>query len=905
MLYGRDKELAVLATMVERARSGHGAAVVVRGEPGIGKSALLRDFASRVSGVRVLRAAGVEPESDIGYATLHQLLLPVLDRADRLPAPQSAALEVVFGLAAGSEPDRFLVGLATLSLLSELAGEHPVVCVVDDIHWSDRLSKDVLRFVARRIDTEPIVLVLASRTNERPPLGLPGVLDMPLHGLDREAAKRLLAERTDIRLSTDRQDAIVDATAGNPLALLELPSAVVRDGASVSRQVILSDGLRAAFLTRVRRHTRPIQRLLLLIAAAGHLRREVLTHAAAEFDAASVEELDVLDDLVETGAERIALRHPLILSAVYQSATTSDRRDAHRALAAAMHTVTGESDRSVWHLGQATDGPDDEVAEQLDRMARKVVRTSSATAAALFARAGELSTEGPHRLRRCFESALAHWNSGDADHARSMLEFLDRQEQLDGTLRRDIAWLRASMELHTGIPADVVVMLRSPIAEALENSPRQAIPLLMLFGEAGFHANQFTAWSQLVDVAERVPASGSDMHDALLGLFRGVCRVWRGEPDGLSPEDKDIVETLTDPAMLCWAGGMMWSLGERERGRHLNRMAVLHARRTGAVSLLVWALEREALGNIVGGEFRAAETSAQEGCQLAEEIGQTNASVCHRSLLALLAAFRGHEQRARDLAHEVLAEATPRRLAFVIATARRALAVLDLAAGHPGAALANLLPGADPVHPGVVQVYIPDLVEAAVKAGRPDVATRSLKPLARWAESVNSPETNALVARCRALLAEPDTAEGEFRRALVLHERGDQPMEYARTQLLFGEYLRRQRRRAQARVPLRAAYDTFRSLGAMGWAERACSELRAAGENVEPVSVAIRTDVLTPQEIRIVTAVVEGATNREIAAQMFLSTRTIDYHLRKIFTKLGVRSRHELIRITLTEFGHH
>ncbi len=900
VLVGREKELAAVAALLEQARAGQGAAVIVHGEPGIGKSVLLDSLASEAAGVRVLRATSVPQESEFGYATLHQLLLPVLGEVDRLPEPLAAALRVVFGLAAGSAPDRFLVGLATLSLLSDLAGDRPLLCSVDDVHWTDRPSMGVLEFVARRLDTEPIVLVLASRTDERPPLAVPGALDLPLHALDREAAGRLLLERTGSRLSSAERDVVLDATAGNPLAIIELPAEVIRDGVPPSTPLLLADRLRAAFRARVEQLTRPRQRLLLLIATAGHLRRAVLARAADEFGSAAGE-LDALDEfVVETDAATIAFRHPLICSAVYHGATASDRRDAHRALAAAMGTAADEIERRAWHLGQSVDGPDEELAEQLERAADGAARVSSATSAALFARAGELSTDGPRRSRRFYRSAAAWWNAGDLDRVGRMLELIDREGRVGESIHRDVTWLRASMELHTGMPADAVAMLRPLIPAVLESQPRQAIPLLMLFGEAGYHANMPTASSEIVEIVEQLPLTGTDGHDALLRLFRGAFRVRAGKPDGLAPADKEIVAGLTDPALLCWASGILWGLGDRELGRQLNRAAVRNARRVGAAGLVVWALERVVSDDIAGGRFRSAEASAEEGYRLAEEIGQSNASCWHRSALALAAALRGQEQRARDLAYEVLAEAVPRRLVDIILTARRALGLLDLAAGRADAALANLQPPGDFDHPGMLLVQTPDLIEAAVQAGKTELAVRALEPLARRSASAHSPELCAVAARCQALLAGPAAAD-EFRRALALHERGDQPMEFARTQLLFGEYLRRRRRKAEARLPLRAAFETFRSLGATAWAERARRELRAAGEMVESTPESILTDKLTPQEIRIVEAVAAGLTNREIAAQMFLSARTVDYHLRKIFDKLKMRSRGELIRAALTE----
>ncbi|WP_280273293.1 AAA family ATPase, partial [Nocardia wallacei] len=496
-----------MTDLLHRARTGRGAVVNLTGEPGIGKTALLDEFAAEASGAWVLRASSVETEREFGYATLHQLLLPVLDRIDRLPTPQSAALRVVFGLAAGPTPERFVVGLAALSLLSDLASEQPVVCSVDDVHWTDRPSAGVLEFVGRRLDTEPIVVVLASRTGERSAVALSGALDMPLGALDRAAAARLLAERTGSHLSPAQQEVVLDATAGNPLAIIELPGDALRPGVSSAAPVPMADTLRAAFLARVRRHPPPVQRLLLLIATAGQVRRGILSRAAAEFDAASVAELGLLDELVDTEAATVAFRHPLIRSAVYYDFTASDRREAHRALAVALQSTAMDAERSAWHLGQAVDGPDDAIAERLDQVGSGV-QVSSATSAALLARAAELSTPGPRRSRRYFRSATGWWNSGDSDKATLMLELIDQEGQPEESLRRDTVWLRSLMELHTGMPGDAVAMLRSLLPTMAEADPLRAVSLLMLFGEASFHANLPIEWAHVGAIAERLPMSG-------------------------------------------------------------------------------------------------------------------------------------------------------------------------------------------------------------------------------------------------------------------------------------------------------------------------------------------------------------------------------------------------------------
>ncbi|MEU4312187.1 AAA family ATPase [Nocardia sp. NPDC024068] len=900
-LYGRQKERDALAALMEGAQAGNGGFAVVHGEPGIGKSALLDDAARTAADMRVLHVTCVEWESDLGYATLHHLLKPALELLDRLPEPQAAALRVVFGLANGHTPDRFLVGLAALSLLSELAEDNPLLCIVDDAHWAADASINVLEFVARRLDTEPIALVLAARTHEGHRLEPTGAVNLPLAGLDRSSARRLLVEQVGTRLTPWQRDLVLDATAGNPLAIRELPATVV--GARVPpRPLPLVEELQQAFLRRVRCHSEPLQRLMLLIAADGHLRWDVLRRAASVFDAgleSASEGLGVLDDLVTVEGPAAVFRHPLIRSAVYHGATVADRRKAHRALAA---VVDDEDELRAWHLGQAAYGRDEDVARELDRAARRAARSSSATAAALLARAMEVGEPGLRRAQRRLESAEAWWHGGDFDRAKTMLEGIEPDSSL-GPLRLRTTLLRASLELHIGRPADALAMLRPILPSALEAGPHQSIPLLMRFWEAGFAANAADAWAELSSVVEQLALTGTGVSEILLGrLLRGTCRTLMGKEAGLEPGDLDAAEHLTDPSPAAWAAGMIWELGYRKRGRHLSRNAMRYARRLGTPVSLSWALWRVVIDDLASGRFRSAEAFAEEGRRLTEETGQRNASIAFRGAQVMLAALRGDDEPAHTLAGHVISDALTHGMVSIVVLVQRALGLLELSAARPEQALLHFQPPAGGSYLSVTVVNVPDLVEAAVQSNHADLATEPLALFTRWAQAAGTPELNALAARCRALLAPSGHAAADFRRALELHEQTDQPFETARTQLLFGRHLRRSRRKFEARAPLNAALETFQTLGAELWADRTREELRATGIRIQP-RAATSTVKLTPQEARIAEAVADGYTNRDIAAQMFLSTRTIDYHLRKMYQKAGVNSRAELTRVLLTEAG--
>jgi len=452
--------------------------------------------------------------------------------------------------------------------------------------------------------------------------------------------------------------------------------------------------------------------------------------------------------------------------------------------------------------------------------------------------------------------------------------------------------LRAQIELRTGDPADALRLLRPIVPEALAAGPATAIELLMLFGEASYHAADAQAWQQVTAAVEQLDLSGDEPDDALLRLARAVGRVRAGTPAGLGDHDLAIIEQLSDPGRLCWAGGMVWGIGDRARSRWLRRRAMDRAIALGAVGTLAWVLQFVVVDELAAGRLLAAAAHADEGHRHAVETGQPNLGSWFLGTLATVAALRGRDAETREFADQALAGAGGHNLVAAAALANRALGLLDLAAGRAQQAVTHLRSREG--HPGHTLATVPDFVEAAHRLDRPDLVTEPLARYTRWAEATGSPDLLALAARCAALGGEGDAT---FRRALELHP-ADQPVELARTHLLYGEYLRRERRRADAKIHLRAALTAFTHLDATVWADRARDELRATGETTaEPTPDAL--SALTPQELRIATAVAEGSTNREIAGQLFLSTRTVDYHLRKVFQKTGITSRTELVRLAV------
>lgn len=1019
---GRDGETALLDSLLRRAREGRGGGVVLHGEPGIGKTALLSYAEERATGFRLLRAVGVAPEADLPYATLHQLLLPALDAVDELPGPQAQALSVLFGRAHGTPPDPFLVGLSALSLLSLWAGEQPVLCVIDDAHWADQPTLKTVAFVARRLDNEPVVVALAARADEGHDTDLPALRRVPLMGLKPDAARALLAGR---RLSDGEQRRLLAVTGGNPLALLELAGREPHpEGAQ--QPPAMTEELQRSFLAKVMdRHAAELP-LLQLIAADGSGSVDTVERAAATLRIPS-EPLHraEIDELLTYDGTRLVFRHPLIRSAIYHSASVHRRAAIHRALAAAFD---GQADqhRRAWHLGQAAVGHDERAAAELERSAEHAaLRGGPAAAMSALSRAAELTADGPRRGRRLWGAALAAVQGGLTAAATDLLDRAVREPHLEEADRIALAAVRAIVAEFTGSTEDALELIRPWIPRALRVDRRLFTPTVAMYGDLGLRANRPETWADLAGWLAEVPLD--EPEDEVLRLLHRLSLTRTGHPlrppsTGRAPasgevapdlggagvhDGRDGFEAITDPATLTLAGGVARQLGEHELSRRLYREAGRLARAGGSLGGLAWNLEYQAADELARGRFGLAEAHAEEGCQFAADASQPNTACRNRGLLALCAALRGRPDAAR-LATEVLAEASGRKLCDAMAYARRALGLIELVAGRHGEAARHFESigdwTADPP-PDLAMGVLPDLVEALVRAGEnaraADATTRyekwtgytaRLEPTgtgpasaAAGAESAAPgagfvADVAALVARCRALVGADGDADGHYAEALRLHAMSDSPFECARTQLLRGEQLRRDRRRNEAQVHLREAADSFRRMGARAWAARAEGELRATGESTRPRASGElsrgRTDthtaharaaaettelaratadtararvsdgptpeetsgeatsadaargrvggevtrrgatgesrgaageygdalgMLTPQELRVSLAVAEGLTNREIAARLFLSPRTVDYHLRKVFQKAGIASRAELIRLVLAE----
>jgi DNA-binding CsgD family transcriptional regulator len=897
-LYGREAEIGELERLVAGARAGHGGALVVHGEPGVGKTALLEHVlggpAGRVPGARNLYAGGVEFEMELAYAALHQLCLPLLDRLDRLPEPQRTALEVAFGHGSGRAPDRFGVALAVLGLLSEAAGDGPLICVVDDAQWLDRASAQALAFVARRIEAEPIAMAFGLRERGGVPEldGLPG---LHLTGLSDAPSRALLASGVHAPLDDRVRERILAEADGNPLALLELPRgmgpAQLAGGFGLPTPAPLSSRIERSFHERVAQLPAST-RLLLLLAAA-----EPLGDAGRLWRAADLLGIDAdagapaeAAGLIELGG-RSRFRHPLVRAAVYLAASPADRRRAHRALAEVTDPVA-DPDHRAWHRAQAAARPDDEVAAELVASAdRAQARGGAAAGAAFLERAAALTADPPLRAGRFLAAAGANLEAGALDAALGMIAAAEA-EPLDDRMRARADLLRGRAEyFRSGGDAAVRLLVRAAqrIAPVEPSTAREyvldALQAALVSGQAGQGMALAVASARSAPPAPRTPTTTDELLDALLGCLDG-------KPDSVPvlrrllehADDEMWTKRLTLAAMLSV---VLWdiSLATGVLTRRLEQ-----ARNEGSLTTVTVSLALLSAGAIHHGDMAAAVSMMSEE----ETLTGVTGAAPHRNTRLHLAALRGKKQEATALIEEARVEARDRDKGLLTVFADWATAILHNGlADYPTALAAAERASAHGDLP-VAGLVLPELIEAAVRCGEPERAKAAFRTLDDRTTAAGTDFALGVRSYAAALLeADGATAEAHYRAAVGHFTDCGIGTFLARAHLVYGEWLRREGRRREARQELGVAFEELSALGAGAFADRARAELRATGERVRRVTPD-STDRLTPHELNIARLAATGTTSREIAARLFLSPRTIDAHLRNIFKKLGITSRRQL-----------
>jgi len=888
MLVGREEERAQIGRLLERARESRGGALVVRGEAGIGKTTLLEHAMQTAEDFRILRALSVESEAELPFAGLHELIRPIVQLIDELPGPQARALKAALALAPHEAGDRFAASAGTLGLLAAAGAEQPLLCVVDDAHWLDQESAEALVFAARRVEHDPVALLLAAREPGAPGFAAPGLAELRLDGLQREEARALLAARGPSLLPAVVEH-LLEIAGGNPLALLEFALGM-SESEEIGDPLPVGEAVERAFLDRSSRLSPDAQRALLLAAASDPGEPEALW-AALESEAIHADSLAEAERVgLFIRGRRLDFAHPLARSALYQSATPADRRAAHRALA----KTTKARDRRAWHLAAAASGPDEVAAAALEQAASIAGGRGGVSAeAAALERAARLTPDQEIRARRLLRAGLA------ADAAG----LFERAEQL----LAEAAELTKDAELHSNAVARRAYLLydRGEFDRALELAKadsERAPPRLFAraLGEVLVHRLEILA---ACATAERSVGLAGD--DALEDLDLCLMLAWTWELSGrtkdglgLDLECVDRVRAGTLMAIDC-ATHFLY-LEDYGRARGLLEEIVAHERDAVALGNLVYALDQLSRLETRTGRLTAAYAASLESVQLTEPLGTKVGLAAALAWLALVEAMLGRvEARAHGVLALEIAEKRGDRWNEV--RARAGLGLDALARADFAAAVDWLEPAAEMLarggvrHPNVFRVH-GDLIEAQVRLGKRDEAAQELAGLLDDAELTGSRWAAAVGARCRAFLAADADAEEAFEAALELHEHEASDWERARTQLAFGERLRRLRQRRRAREHLHAALDTFQRVGSRPWADRARAELRASGEHLRRRGPAAH-EQLTPQELQVSLAAAEGLTNKEIGARLFLSPKTVEFHLSHAYRKLDVRSRGELIKL--------
>jgi DNA-binding CsgD family transcriptional regulator len=905
VLRGRRHESAVLDRLLESVRGGESRVLVVHGEAGVGKSALLEYVAERASGLRVARAAGVQSEMELAFAGLHQLIAPMLDDVERLPTPQRDALLTALGLAGGAAPNGFLVGLAVLGLLSDVACDEPLVCLVDDAQWLDRASAQALAFVARRLVAESVALIFAVREPSDAP-DLAGLPQLVVDGLGNDDARALLASVIGWPLDDRVRDRIVAETHGNPLALLELPrgltAAELAGGFGLPGVMSVPSRIEDSF----RRRLAPLPaatRRLLLLAAAEPLGDSVLLWRAADRLGIKAEAADAAESegFVEF-CTQVTFRHPLVRSAIYKSASADERREVHNALAEATDPQL-DPDRRAWHFAQAAPGPDEDVASELERSAdRAQARGGLAAASAFLQRSAALTVDPLRRSRRALAAARVAAESGAFDAALRLLATAEAGP-LDEFQRARIELLRGRIAFASsrGTDAPALLLKAAKSLEPLDVGLARQTYLEAL--AAAMYGARFGTGAVLREVATAaraapraaLPPSGADfLMDGLALLvtdgYGAAAPCLKRALSIFASEDTSAEESLRWLWCACSTAVRLW---DDESWELLSTRQVRLARDAGALGLLPIALNQRAGLHLLEGDFPAAVSLIEE----AEGIIDATGSRLPPYSSLFLAAFRNRERELFELIDASTDEAVRRGDGMGPTLLDWATAVFDNGVGRYQDALAAAQRGSDDPFELVFSTWATvEVIEAAARCGVPEQAAGALERLSQRTLAGGSDWALGIYACARALLSDGDSAEPLYREAIDHLGRTRIRVSLARAHLLYGEWLRRENRRIDAREHLRTAHEMFVTMGADGFAERTRRELLATGETARKRTAETGSQ-LTAQEAQVAELAREGLSNPEIGARLFISPRTVEYHLRKVFTKLGINSRMQLHRV--------
>jgi DNA-binding CsgD family transcriptional regulator len=895
---GRTSERELLDRLLGNVRGGQSAVLVIRGEAGIGKTALLRYAARQAAGLRVAQITGVQAEMELPFAGVHQLCAPMFPRLDELPGPQRDALCVALGLASGEAPDRFLIGLAVLSLLSAVAEERPLLCLVEDAQWLDAASDQVLGFVARRLLAESVAIVVAIREPDTRG-DFDGLPELALGGLDESDARTLLARAVPGRLDDRVRDRIVAETRGNPLALLELPASMsaaeLAGGFELPGARDLPGHIEDHYLRRIDELPEATQRLMLL-AAADPVGDATLVWRAAqalEIGRGALEPAEAAE-LLEIDAQ-VKFRHPLVRSAVYRAASFDDRRGVHDALAEVSDPEV-DADRRAWHHALAAAGLDEDVAAELEHSAgRAQTRGGLAAAAAFLERAAALTAEPARRAGRALAAARAKHQAGAPEAALALLAGaqagpLDELQRAQGQLLRAQIGFTSSH----GSDAPALLLGAAKQLEPLDVTLARETYLEALM--AAQFAGRFAAGAarEVAEAARAAPLPPSPRPPDL--LLDGLAVMITDGHGAAAPLLKEALTAFRTGDSAA-TGGFRWlwlaeaaaiEMWDHEAWRELAAREIELVREAGALTVLPLSLSANVVARIFAGDLAAAAASIDEIKIAAEATGIQLAPYASLQL----AAWQGRETELEELIATMLGDVAPRGEGIGVSTAHWVTALVQNGLGRYEDALDSARQVLEPSgrFDATVNWTLPELIEAAVRQEQPEPALQALEQLAEMTRAGGTDWGLGLEARSRALVSEGDGADDLYREAIVRLARTGIRGEHARAHLLYGEWLRREGRRKDAREQLRAAHGMFAAMEMEAFAERARRELSATGETVRKRRAETR-DELTPQEEQIARLAREGLTNSEIGGQLFLSPRTVEWHLGKVFTKLGISSR--------------